>query len=69
MINQIKREECCGCSACAQACPMDCIHMEQDTEGFYYPKLDSATCIECRKCLNICPVNQEKNLFIQRIKF
>lgn len=68
MINQIKREECCGCSACAQACPMDCIHMEQDTEGFYYPKLDSATCIECRKCLNICPVNQEKKLIYSKDK-
>ncbi len=60
MIDQIKREECCGCSACAAICPKGCIQIEQDLEGFYHPKLNSQNCIECKKCLTICPVNQKE---------
>ncbi len=60
MIDQIKQEECCGCGACAQVCPADCINVEQNTEGFYYPKLDPSKCIECKKCINTCPVTQRE---------
>lgn len=60
MINQIDQKECCGCGACVQVCPMDCINIEQNIEGFYYPKLDSAKCIKCKKCINTCPVNQKE---------
>lgn len=61
MIDQIKREECCGCSACAAICPKECIQMQQDIEGFYYPKLDSQNCIKCQRCLTVCPINQKDN--------
>lgn len=68
MIDQIKREECCGCSACAMVCPKGCIQMQQDIEGFYYPKLNLQDCIECKRCITVCPVNQKNNLISKEKK-
>ena len=34
------RNMCCGCGACAQRCPQNCITMEEDDEGFRYPVID-----------------------------
>lgn len=50
------KNACTGCSACMSACPVDCIKMEMDTEGFLYPAVDESVCINCRNCRNICPV-------------
>lgn len=52
-----KLEECCGCTACQQICPMQCITMKSDEEGFLYPKIDESICIQCNKCENICPIH------------
>ena len=41
MIDIKDKKECCGCNACVQACPLHCISMEADEEGFWYPKADS----------------------------
>ncbi|HJG31211.1 MAG TPA: 4Fe-4S binding protein [Collinsella ihuae] len=48
------RSECCGCTACAAACPRDAIAMESDEEGFAYPVVDAALCIRCRRCMDVC---------------
>ncbi len=53
-----KKSLCMGCSACAAACPVNCIKMVADEEGFYYPKA-SDDCINCGKCENICPINNK----------
>ena len=50
MIDIKDKKECCGCNACVQACPLHCISMEADEEGFWYPKADSNVCIKCGKC-------------------
>ncbi len=50
-----KKEECFGCEACAQCCPVSAIIMQEDEEGFRYPKVDDAKCISCGKCVKICP--------------
>ena len=34
MIQINKKEECCGCEACVNICPVKCISMEYDEEGF-----------------------------------
>ena len=47
---------CCGCSACENACPMNCITLEYDKEGFKYPVVDYDKCIHCNKCFKVCPV-------------
>lgn len=49
-------EECSGCHACFSICPESCVSMKIDEEGFWYPKVDYDKCIECRKCIDICPI-------------
>lgn len=56
MINIKSKEDCCGCSACAQRCPKQCIKMLEDEEGFLYPKVDETKCINCHLCEKVCPV-------------
>ena len=51
MINIIDKVNCCGCSACASACPKRCITMKSDNEGFLYKD----TCIDCGTCAGTCP--------------
>ena len=54
-IEQISPESCTGCGACMQICPKQCIDMARSEEGFLYPKTDKNKCLECRKCLKVCP--------------
>lgn len=49
------KTECTGCSACLAGCPVNCITMQNDEEGFWYPHASNA-CIKCGKCEKICPV-------------
>lgn len=50
------KSECCACTACVNACPKSCISMVQDEEGFAYPVINEATCINCHLCEHVCPV-------------
>lgn len=34
------KEQCTGCSACANICPQKCIQMREDNEGFLYPIIE-----------------------------
>lgn len=58
MIVLKDKQQCCGCSACAQVCPKKCIAMQPDEEGFLYPQIDQAACIECGLCDKVCPMLQ-----------
>ena len=52
-----KKNECCGCEACANACPKGIIEMEADAEGFLYPKVTNPNkCINCHRCEKVCPI-------------
>ncbi len=55
MIDKIPVDDCCGCEACRQICPVKCIDMIEDEEGFFYPKV-IRECVKCGMCLNVCPV-------------
>lgn len=58
MIILENRELCNGCHACYSGCPKNCIEMEQDREGFLFPKIDDSKCNECGICQKICPMNK-----------
>ena len=57
MISITRKQDCCGCNACAQICPKQCITMQEDDEGFLYPRVDTENCIDCHLCEKICPVS------------
>ena len=56
MIHISKKDECCGCTACAERCPRQCIRMQSDDEGFLYPVVDKEECIHCNLCEKVCPI-------------
>ena len=56
MIQISDKHNCCGCAACVQACPKQCISFDEDEQGFRYPKVDTSLCIDCHLCERVCPV-------------
>jgi len=56
MLKLKKKSDCCGCGACFQICPANCINMKTDEEGFKYPVIDTDSCTRCGICVKVCPV-------------
>ena len=56
MIEINDKRNCCGCGACSQICPVHCISMQPDAEGFAYPVVDTKKCISCDACRQVCPM-------------
>lgn len=56
MIKIDNKENCNGCSACMNVCPVNCIEMIEDSEGFSYPYVHEEKCIKCNLCNKTCPV-------------
>ena len=57
-----ERDKCTACFACVNACPKQCIAMTLDEDMCYRATIDNSICINCGKCLNICPNNNMTNL-------
>lgn len=55
MIDIVNKEKCCGCHACFQVCPKQCISFVEDEEGFKYPTVKQKLCIGCGLCEKVCP--------------
>lgn len=53
-VGDLKEQSCTGCELCVRLCPQKCIDMRQDAEGFFYPAVNEAECIQCGQCLKIC---------------
>ncbi len=51
--------ECTGCGTCVGACPKQCISMVPNAKygGAIFPRIDADNCINCKKCISICPNN------------
>lgn len=60
MIDIKCKKNCCGCNACVQICPKNCITMIEDREGFLYPQVNRSICISCGLCEKACPILNEK---------
>lgn len=55
-------EPCIGTkdTACADACPVDCIHPRKDEDTFATDTqlyIDPIECIDCGACVPVCPVS------------
>lgn len=60
------KTECCGCGACANACPKNIIEMTFDEEGFLYPQIyDFDMCVNCGKCKAVCPIRHSDEIHSQ----
>ena len=55
MIDIKQKKDCCGCNACYDICPKQCITLKTDQEGFWYPVVDKSACIDCHLCEKTCP--------------
>ena len=62
----VDKENCCGCGACANICPKQCISMKPDEEGFLYPTTDREHCVFCGMCEKVCPVIHHTKLKARR---
>lgn len=60
MIQVTNKYNCCGCSACVQVCPKQCITFDEDEQGFRYPQVNQELCVDCKLCENVCFFLQEK---------
>lgn len=64
MIHILDKKDCNGCTACVNVCPVSCISMQKDDEGFLYAKANEDICINCSLCIETCPIQspwEEKN--------
>lgn len=56
------KKDCCNCNACTQICPKDAISSHIDKNGFVYPRIDHAKCIECGLCQKVCAYQHIKEV-------
>ncbi len=52
MAYKIDAEQCLGCGACKENCPVEAI--AQDGDKY---KIDAATCVDCGTCAGNCPAS------------
>lgn len=62
MIDIRHKIDCCGCEACVQVCPKNCIDFSRDAQGFLYPVVNKVSCIDCGLCEKVCPVINKTTL-------
>lgn len=54
-LDDKNKSKCFGCEACAQVCGKVAITMDEDQDGFRYPLIDFAKCVDCGMCRKVCP--------------
>lgn len=55
------KEQCTGCGACQQICSKEAIQLIEDENGFRYPSIDKTLCVNCKRCVGVCPNNTVLN--------
>lgn len=66
MIEIKRKEDCCGCSACANVCGAGAIALFKDEEGFVYPRVDQSICTDCGLCEKVCPIINRKGQDLEK---
>lgn len=57
-MNITSFDQCTGCSLCIHSCPVSAIEQDFAEHGaFWHPKINETKCIECHKCVAVCPQN------------
>lgn len=59
MNNISKVKNCFGCGACSLKCPKQAIQMLYNKEGQAVPYIDENLCVNCTKCVHVCPAYNE----------
>ena len=54
MIRFGNKNQCSGCTACANSCPHQAIRMQPDRLGFCYPVVNETVCTDCGICEAVC---------------
>lgn len=52
MAAKVDKSTCTGCAACAEACPVEAIKVEDNVAV-----VDADTCIDCGACAEACPTS------------
>ncbi len=56
-----KKKDCCGCELCSMVCARGVLAMKPDDEGFLYPSIvNGGKCVDCRRCIKVCPLKTSK---------
>ena len=66
MITIKDKSKCCGCFACMNICPKNAIIMQEDENGFKYPKIDKDKCVNCNLCEKVCPIIKNKKMILNK---
>ena len=61
-ISKVSTTLCTGCMACVYSCPINCITININDEGFYFPSIDIDKCVDCERCLTKCGANRVQNV-------
>lgn len=56
------KADCYGCGACLNICPKSAISMKIDEQGFRYPTINTARCVECGLCAKACQILKETEM-------
>lgn len=51
MPRKVNKDECIGCGACVDTCPVQCITLDEKAE------INPEQCIDCGACQDVCPVS------------
>jgi ferredoxin len=55
----VDEQSCTGCDKCAEHCPFECLHLDQDADPasphFGLMTVDDGKCTGCRECEKACP--------------
>lgn len=58
-IDAIPHTSCTGCMVCTAICPLHCISIAADEEGFLIPHADETKCTNCGLCVSRCPSQRD----------